>query len=67
MQLKQTPKHILLFIIQVKASLQAVEEERDVLQNKFQIETDSRKEMEGKHDLQLDIFKAVLINTSIQF
>ena len=35
-------------VFQVEASLKAVEEERIVLHNKFLIETESRKEMEGE-------------------
>ena len=31
----------------MNAALKAVEEERDILQNRLQIEIDSRKEMEG--------------------
>ena len=48
---------------QVEASLKAVEEERNVLHNKFLIETESRKEMEGERveATQLDSLSTVLV------
>ncbi len=39
---------ISVLLVQVNASLCAVEEEKDSLGNRLQIETDARKEVEGK-------------------
>jgi hypothetical protein len=37
----------LRFVLQVNATLKAVQEEKDSLENKLKIEHDARKELEG--------------------